>query len=68
MINAYWKELEFQVQEGMAQDWKRVVDTSQASPNDFSKAGERLQVPNYVVAPRSVVVLLRQSGQPNPLG
>ena len=28
MINAYWEELEFNVQEGTAQEWKRIVDTA----------------------------------------
>ena len=41
MINAYWEELEFQVQEGTAQEWKRIVDTALPSPDDFSGSGER---------------------------
>ena len=59
MINAYWQELEFQVQEGTAQEWLRIVDTALATPNDFSERGERLRAGSYSVAPRSVVVLLR---------
>ena len=60
MINAYWEELEFQVQEGTAQEWMRIVDTALASPDDFSDRGEPLQAPSYSLAPRSVVVLLRR--------
>jgi isoamylase len=59
MINAYWEKLEFQVQEGPAQEWVRIADTALASPDDFSGSGEPLQGLNYSVAPRSVVVLLR---------
>ncbi len=59
MINAYWQTLEFQVQEGTAQEWMRIVDTAMASPDDFSARGEPLQALSYSAAPRSVVVLLR---------
>jgi len=59
MINAYWEPLEFQVQEGTAQEWMRIVDTALASPDDFSERGEPLWVARYSVAPRSVAVLLR---------
>ena len=62
MINAYWEDLDFQVQEGMTAEWRRVVDTSQESPLDFQESGgERpLQSLHYRVAARSVVVLLRE--------
>jgi isoamylase len=59
MINAYWEELEFHIQEGTAQEWVRVADTALTSPNDFSERGQSLGVASYQVAPRSVVVLLR---------
>src|SRR5271165_3212352 len=59
MINAYWEKLEFQVQEGTAQEWKRVVDTALPSPADFSAPGLPLEQLSYVLAPRSMVVLLR---------
>jgi glycogen operon protein len=59
MINAYWEELEFQIQERVSQEWKRVVDTALPSPQDFSKRGEPLETSSYAVAPRSIVVLLR---------
>ena len=59
LINAYWEKLEFQIQEGTAQEWMRIVDTALASPDEFSDRGEPLQALSYSVAPRSVVVLLR---------
>jgi glycogen operon protein len=59
MINAYWEALEFQVQEGAAQEWKRIVDTSLTSPDDFLAGGVPLNDVKYIVSPRSVVVLLR---------
>jgi isoamylase len=59
MINAYWEELEFHVQEGTAQEWKRVVDTALPSPGDFSNDGVPLAQMKYLLAPRSIVVLLR---------
>jgi glycogen operon protein len=59
MINAYWEELEFNVQEGTAQEWKRIVDTALASPDDFSDDGIPLQKTKYLLAPRSIVVLCR---------
>jgi glycogen operon protein len=59
MINAYWDELEFNVQEGTAQEWKRIVDTALPSPYDFSDDGIPLERTKYLLAPRSIVVLCR---------
>jgi glycogen operon protein len=59
MINAYWEKLEFQIQEGEAQEWKRIVDTALPRPEDFSDHGVPLGATRYIVAPRSVVILLR---------
>jgi glycogen operon protein len=60
MINAYWEELEFHVQEGKAQEWVRVVDTALTSPDDFSDRGVAFLGMKYVVAPRSIAVLIRR--------
>jgi len=62
MINAYWNELEFQIQEGTANEWTRIVDTALPSPDDFLTSGLPLERPSYLVAPRSMVVLLRPRG------
>ncbi len=59
MINAYWEELDFNVQEGTAQEWKRIVDTSLPSPDDFADDGIPLERTTYLLAPRSIVVLCR---------
>ncbi len=61
MINAYWESLGFTVQEGQASEWKRIVDTSLASPFDFAAPGTEptLTSTAYSVKARSVVVLLR---------
>jgi glycogen operon protein len=61
MINAYWEDLEFQVQEGAAAEWRRVVDTSLDSPLDFMEpgAGSPLDSLRREVAARSISILLR---------
>jgi isoamylase len=59
MVNAYWEDLEFLIQEGSASEWTRVVDTSLPTPNDFSSSGEPLKSLGYRVSARSMVVLLR---------
>ena len=64
MINAYWEELEFQVQEGKTSEWKRIVDTALPSPDDFVDGGVVVGQTKYLVRPRSVVVLVR----PRPSG
>jgi isoamylase len=59
MINASQEALLFDVQEREAGAWRRLVDTSRASPDDFRVAGDEevLASTQYAVGPRSVVVL-----------
>lgn len=59
MINAWWQELAFTIQEGAEGEWSRVVDTSLAGPDGFVEAGVPLASPECVVEARSVVVLVR---------
>jgi glycogen operon protein len=61
MINAYWQDLQFTIQDEGVNKWKRVVDTSLPSPSDFSAPGAEteLQSLNYLVKARSVVIFLR---------
>jgi len=59
MINGYWEKLEFQIQEGTACEWTRIVDTAFPTPNDFSNSSDPLRTLSYLVEPRSVVVLVR---------
>jgi isoamylase len=60
MINACWKALQFQIQEGVPQDWLTMVDTSLPSPDDFSEPGRPLTNLMYEVAPRATVILVRK--------
>jgi isoamylase len=61
MINAYWHNLNFRIQEGTASEWLCVADTAAPSPMDFFEAGKEktLASIDYQVKARSVVVLLR---------
>jgi isoamylase len=61
MINAFWEELPFTIQEGRATDWRRVIDTSLRSPDDFHEPGREqvIQSLHYHVKARSIVVLVR---------
>jgi isoamylase len=59
MVNAYWEDLTFTIQEGAANEWRRVADTSLPSPQDFAEPGAEitLQSLEYRVKARSVVIL-----------
>jgi isoamylase len=61
LINAYWEDLIFTIQEGRAEEWRSVVDTSLSSPEDIAEEGRGsfLSSLHRVVKARSVVVLLR---------
>jgi isoamylase len=61
MINAYWEELTFVVQEGQAEEWLRIVDTTFPSTSDFCEPGSAkpLTSLSYRLKARSVVVLLK---------
>jgi isoamylase len=61
MINAYWEPLKFTIQEGMPQEWKRIIDTGLTNPDDFSEHGEPVQQMSYEVAPRTIAVFTRAS-------
>jgi isoamylase len=62
MINAGRKPLPFVIQQGQPGQWRRVVDTSLSSPADLCEPGDEvsLQSLDCVLAPRSIVVLLRR--------
>jgi isoamylase len=61
VTNAYWEELEFEIQEGeaKAKDWHRVVDTSLDSPRDFAEQPLSILTKTNKIAPRSTVVFVR---------
>jgi len=71
MINAFWQDLDFIVQEGAVEEWLRVIDTSRSAPEDISEPERResLSSIRYKVAARSVVVLMRsRSDKVKPQG
>ena len=61
MINAFWGELPFTIQEGKPGDWARVLDTALASPDDIADPGKETPLAGleYRVQPRSIVVLAK---------
>jgi glycogen operon protein len=65
IMNAYWEELEFELPDSFdSMAWRRWIDTSLASPDDIVPWPESpsLSGPHsYRAAPRSVVVLWRQT-------
>lgn len=65
MVNAYREALPFAIQDGAATEWRRIVDTGVASPDDFREPARAVPLTSaqYVVEPRSVVVLLRPRRQ-----
>ena len=60
MINAWKEDLTFTIQEGHANDWHRVIDTAEASPQDIVDDAQArpLQTLGYRVRARSIVVLI----------
>ena len=60
MINASWKTLDFTFQEGQPGEWKRIIDTSLDTPNDFADAGDApiLASSTFKLQPRSIAVFV----------
>ncbi len=65
MINGHWEDHEFTIQVDPALTWRRVVDTSQPSPEDLFEPGAEPQLSEsrYTVRARSVVVLRTDTKQ-----
>jgi hypothetical protein len=61
MINAFWQDLYFQIQEEEVGDWMRIADTSMPSPYDLLETGEETALGslNYGIKARSILVLLK---------
>lgn len=61
MVNCYWQPLDFKVQVGAAGNWKCIIDTFKASPEDVIDfdAAPVVNANIYTVRERSVVVLQR---------
>ncbi|HRZ86499.1 MAG TPA: isoamylase [bacterium] len=65
MINAFWEDVDFTVQEGKPGEWSQAVDTAMASPDDICETGngKRLHARSVKVKARSIVVLERQQSK-----
>jgi isoamylase len=66
MVNAHWEPLTFAVQTHDAPAWLRIVDTSLDASEDIVDEVDARPIGSavYVVAPRSICVLLRKQGAP----
>lgn len=62
MVNAYWKNLKFQIPDLNGNSWFKVVDTSALAPNDFFEVGkgEISSKKIITVKDRSIIVLMAQ--------
>ena len=61
ILNAYWEALEFELLSlpGTEMCWRRIIDTSAASPDDYCDFEEAplIETATYHTGPRSVVLL-----------
>lgn len=59
MINAEPKDKVFHIQKGPGSEWRRVIDTSRKSPDDFREPGKEagIRSDHYTVKAQSIVVL-----------
>ena len=65
MLNSGPDAVIFGIYEGIAGEWKRIVDTSLPSPHDFCEAAAQpcISESQYIVSARSIVVLVRSRDQ-----
>jgi pullulanase/glycogen debranching enzyme len=68
MVNGSSEALDFDLQDGAPEEWRRAVDTGRESPDDIGEPGHAVPLtsPRYPVASRSVVVLVRASRSQGP--
>ncbi len=68
MINGSAASVPFVVQQGRPGEWRRVIDTGLPCPNDICDPGAETPLcsANYVLKPRSIVVLLREEQVAGP--
>jgi len=61
MINDCWEDLNFTIQEGAADESRRVADTALESPDDIAIPGHEAPVNtlDYAAKSRSAVILIR---------
>ena len=62
MVNAYWKNLKFQIPDLKGISWFKVIDTSASTPNDFIEVGKgEIESKKLInVKDRSIIVLIAQ--------
>jgi len=60
MVNAYWKDLKFQLPELDGRVWKRIVNTDLDAPDDFVFPGDAVTENHrsFMVAARSIAIML----------
>ena len=60
IVNAFWKNLKFQIPKLSGKKWHKIVDTSAAAPNDFFEPGkgEIIDRAKINVMDRSIIVLM----------
>ncbi|ABM04769.1 isoamylase [Psychromonas ingrahamii 37] len=63
IFNAFWEVLNFELPISACGKWLRIVDTSLVDGNDIYKSGDKKYWFNdqYLVAPRSVVILIGET-------
>ena len=63
MLNAYWEALAFELPRAEGAVWRRLIDTSLASPDDICAEAEAPPVAGltYLAQPRSIVYLFAQT-------
>lgn len=62
MVNAFHKELSFQLPPLIEKHWYKMIDTAATAPNDFIKVGEGVTIErtSLKVRDRSIIVLMAQ--------
>ena len=60
VVNAYWKDLKFQLPQLKKNSWYKIVDTSASAPGDFFKVGEGEMIDGktIVIKDRSIMILM----------
>jgi glycogen operon protein len=69
MINMSQEPMPFRLDDAGSPAWRRAIDTSRPSPDDFYASGDEVHVGDgdYVVSARSVVVLVGQPQRGSPV-
>ncbi len=62
MINSYWEDLVFEIQDHGPNPWKKLIDTSLKSPHDIVRENQAMELSSdfISVAERSITVLISE--------